>query len=133
MLDFASLNFIAILLAGIAKFVIGGLWFSPLLFGNLWLTETGLKKEELGSPRNAMLTSLAICILVSFSFAILLQMLALDLRSAIAVGIIVALGITSAQMGLSFPFEGRSLKLFLIYATQCVAEFAAVVLILSLM
>ncbi len=133
MLDLGSLNYFAILLAGLAKFVIGGLWFSPLLMGNQWLKETGLKQDELGSPRDAMLTGFAICLLVSFSFAILLQMLALDLRSAIAVGVIIAIGITSAQMGLSFPFEGRSLKLFLIYATQCVAEFIAVVLILSLM
>lgn len=133
MLDLGSLNYLAILLAAAAKFVIGGIWFSPILFGDLWLKETGLKKEELGRPRDALLTGLIICILVSFSFAILLQMLALDLRSAMAVGVIIAIGITAAQIGLSFPFEGRSLKLFLIYATQCVAEFIAVVLILSLM
>lgn len=133
MLDLGSLNYIAILLAGAAKFIIGGLWFSPLVFGKLWLKETGLKEEELGSPRDAMLIGISVCMLVSFSFAILLQMLALDLRSAIAVGVIIAIGITTAQIGLSFPFEGRSLKLFLIYATQCVAEFAVVVLILSLM
>ncbi len=133
MLELGSLNYLAIALAGAAKFIIGGLWFSPILFGDLWLKETGLKKEELGSPRDALLTGLFICILVSFSFAIILQMLMLDLRSAMAVGVIIAIGITAAQIGLSFPFEGRSLKLFLIYATQCVAEFIAVVLILSLM
>ncbi len=133
MLDLGSLNYLAILLAGVAKFFIGGLWFSPMLFGDLWLKETGLKKEELESPRDALLSGLFIALLVSFSFAILLQMLALDLRSAMAVGVIIAIGITAAQIGLSFPFEGRGLKLFLIYATQCVAEFIAVVLVLSLM
>lgn len=133
MLDISELNFISILLAAVVKFIVGGLWFSKVLFGDLWLKETNQKMEELGSPRNAMIIGFALCLLVSFSFAVLMQMLALDLRSSIAIAVIVAIGITSAQTGLSFAFEGRSLKLFLIYATQCVAEFVVVVLILKLM
>ena len=133
MLDFAELNFIAILLAAVAKFLLGGLWFSKILFGQMWLKETGLKEEELGNPKNALIIGFGLCLLVAFSFAVLLQMMALDLRSSLAVAVIVAIGITSAQIGLSFAFESRTLKLFLIYATQCVAEFVAVVLILNLM
>ena len=133
MLDFASLNFVAILLAAVAKFFVGGLWFSKFLFGKLWLEETGLKEDELGDPKSAMLIGFGTCLLVSFSFAILIQMLALELRYLIATTVILAIGITSAQMGLSYAFEGRSLRLFLIYATQCVAEFTVVVLVLSFM
>ncbi len=133
MLDIGNLNFIAILLAAVAKFMVGGLWFSKMLFGEQWLKECGLKAEDLGSPRDAMIIGFGTCLLVSFSFAVILQIMALDLRSAIAVGVITAVGITSAQIGLSYAFEGRSLKLFLIYATQCVAEFTVVVLILSMM
>ena len=70
---------------------------------------------------------------LSFSFSVILQMLALDVRSSIAVAVIIAIGITSAQLGLSFSDEGRNVKLFLIYAMQSVAEFVIVVLILSLM
>ncbi|MBL4601805.1 MAG: DUF1761 domain-containing protein [Emcibacteraceae bacterium] len=133
MLDITELNFIAILLAAVAKFLVGGLWFSKPLFAGIWLKEINLKMEDLGSPKNALLIGFALSLLISFSFAILLQMLALDLRSSLAVAVIIAIGITSAQVGLSFAFEGRSLKLFLIYATQSVAEFVAVVLVLTLM
>lgn len=133
MLDIGELNFIAILLAAVAKFIVGGLWFSKLLFAELWLKETGRKMEDLGSPRDALIIGFALSLLVSFSFAVLMQMLALDLRASIAAAVIVAIGITSAQIGLSFAFDERSLKLFLIYATQCVAEFIVVVLILKLM
>jgi hypothetical protein len=59
--------------------------------------------------------------------------MALDLRTSLAVTVIMALGVTMAQMGLSFAFEGRSLRLFLIYATQCVTEFVIIALILNLM
>lgn len=133
MLSFSELNFIAILLATIAKFMVGGLWFSKILFGQAWLEEVGLKEDELGSPRNAMLIAMGTCFLVVFSMAIMFQIMALDLRTALAVTVIMALGVTSAQMGLSFAFEGRNLRLFLIYATQCVTEFVIVALIINLM
>ncbi|MDG1995495.1 MAG: DUF1761 domain-containing protein [Emcibacteraceae bacterium] len=133
MLSFTELNFLAIILATIAKFMVGGLWFSKILFGAAWLQEVGLKEEELGSPKNALMIGFGTCLLVVFSMAVLFQIMALDLRTALAVTVIMALGITSAQFGLAFAFEGKSLKLFLIYATQCVAEFVVVALILNLM
>ena len=43
MLSFSELNYLAIVLATIAKFMVGGLWFSKMLFGNAWLAEVGLK------------------------------------------------------------------------------------------
>lgn len=133
MLSFSELNYLAIVLATIAKFMVGGLWYSKMLFGNAWLAEVGLKEEDLGSPLNALLIAVGTCLLVVFSMAILFQIMALDLRTTLAVTVIMALGVTSAQMGLSFAFEDRSLKLFLIYATQCVTEFVIVALILNLM
>ena len=133
MLSFTELNFLAIVLAAVAKFMVGGLWFSKMVFGVAWLQEVGLKEEEMGSPRNAMLIGFGTCLLVAFSMAVLFQIMALDLRTALAVTVIMALGVTSAQLGLSFVFEGRSLRLFLIYSTQCVAEFVVIALILNLM
>ena len=34
-----SINWIAILVAGISAFVLGGVWYSPALFGKAWMTE----------------------------------------------------------------------------------------------
>ena len=133
MLSFSELNFLVIIVATIAKFMVGGLWFSKMLFGQALLEEVGLKEEELGSPRNALLIAVGTCFLVVFSMAIMFQIMALGLRTALAVTVIMALGVTSAQMGLSFAFEGRKLRLFLIYATQCVTEFVIIALIINLM
>ncbi|MCP5382687.1 MAG: DUF1761 domain-containing protein [Kordiimonadaceae bacterium] len=133
MLELGDLNYLAIIIAAIAKFLVGGSWFSKLLFGRLWLKVTALKPEEMGNPRNAMMIGFGLCLLVSFSFAVLLAILQIDLKSSLAVAIIIAIGISSAQTGLSFAFENRPLKLFLIYAAQSVVEFVTVVLILKLM
>ena len=44
-MNFEELNFLAILLAAVGKFIVGGMWFSKILFGALWLQETGLKMD----------------------------------------------------------------------------------------
>lgn len=33
-----EVNYLAVLLAGISAMIVGGLWYSPLLFGKLWQT-----------------------------------------------------------------------------------------------
>ena len=132
-MNFEELNFLAILLAAVGKFIVGGMWFSKILFGALWLQETGLKMDELGDSKKPMIITMISGILFVFTVAVLLSMMTLDLTSAIAIAVIMAIGISGAQSLPSFLFEGRPMKLYLIYATQYVAEFVVVVSILTLM
>jgi len=133
MVNFEELNFLAILLAAIGKFFVGGMWFSKMLFGALWLQEAGLKMDELTDHKKPMIISMVSGVLFVFTVAVLLSMLTVDLTSALAVAVIMAIGISGAQALPSFAFESRSMKLYLIYATQYVAEFVVVVSILTLM
>ncbi len=41
-----SLNVTAILVATVSGFVVGGLWYSPLLFGNAWMRAAGISEEQ---------------------------------------------------------------------------------------
>lgn len=51
MLDFA-INYWAILSSAIAAFIIGGLWYSPLMFSNIWAKEAGWTKEAMAAAKN---------------------------------------------------------------------------------
>lgn len=133
MLNFEELNILAIILAAVAKMFIGGLWFSKILFGQMWLEETGLKMEDLTDPKKPMIISMLSGLLFTFTVAVIFSFVSLDLISSLALAVILAIGISAAQALPSFAFEGRSLKLYLIYATQYVTEFVAVVFILKLM
>lgn len=42
-----NLNWWLILATGLVPLFVGSLWYSPLLFANAWIKETGLKEEEL--------------------------------------------------------------------------------------
>lgn len=36
-MDFSTINYFAVLAAAVSTFVLGGLWYSPLLFGKAWM------------------------------------------------------------------------------------------------
>ena len=45
MLDLSGLNWLAILVATVAAFVLGGLWYGPL-FGKAWMAALGKTEED---------------------------------------------------------------------------------------
>jgi hypothetical protein len=48
-MDMSSINWLAVLVAGISAFVLGGVWYSPMLFGNAWMKENKFTEEQLKS------------------------------------------------------------------------------------
>ena len=42
-------NWIAVLAAGISAFVLGGVWYSPALFGKAWMKENNFTAEDIKS------------------------------------------------------------------------------------
>ncbi len=52
-MDFSSINWLAVLVAALSSFLVGGLWYSPLLFANVWIKETGLNTETLQKSSKA--------------------------------------------------------------------------------
>ncbi|HPG05361.1 MAG TPA: DUF1761 domain-containing protein [Saprospiraceae bacterium] len=45
-MDPSSINWLAILVAGVSSFILGGVWYSPALFGKAWMKENGLTEEK---------------------------------------------------------------------------------------
>ena len=46
-MDMSSINWWAVLIAGLSAFVVGGIWYSPGLFGNAWMKESKLNEEDI--------------------------------------------------------------------------------------
>lgn len=46
-MEVGSVNWLAVLVAGISAFVVGGIWYSPGLFGNAWMKENNLTEDEI--------------------------------------------------------------------------------------
>jgi hypothetical protein len=41
------INWLAVFVAGISAFVLGGIWYSPRLFGNAWMIDNKLTMEDI--------------------------------------------------------------------------------------
>jgi len=68
-----EMNFYAVLVAALTTLVVGSIWYSPVLFGNAWMKETGLTEEEL--KKGSMLKIFGLTFVFSVMFAMILQVL----------------------------------------------------------
>src|SRR2546430_16907154 len=64
--DTSSFNCIAIVLAGLSAWIIGGIWFSPPVFGRRWMAALGMKPEDAGNPAPGFAAALVISIIGAF-------------------------------------------------------------------
>ena len=109
----ASINHWAVLVSALSAFLLGGLWYSPVLFGKAWMAATGKSEAELqkGSPAVIFGTSFVLALMQAAVFALFL-----GARPAIgfALGAGVSAGFcwVAAGMGINDLFERRSLKLW---------------------
>ncbi len=46
------MNYIALLVTAIVGYIIGALWYSPLLFGKLWCKLSGFTKKDMNKAKN---------------------------------------------------------------------------------
>ena len=46
-MDLSTINWLAVLVAGISAFVVGGVWYSPALFGKAWMNANKLTMEQI--------------------------------------------------------------------------------------
>ena len=46
-----GINYLAVLVAAVVAFVMGGLWYSPLLFGKAWAKLRGIDSAEVAVPK----------------------------------------------------------------------------------
>ena len=48
-MDFSKINFIAVFVAALSTFILGGLWYSPLLFGKAWMRVNNLSETDVAT------------------------------------------------------------------------------------
>lgn len=124
------MNIWAILLAAVSSFMLGGLWYSPALFGKAWNTENG-DVPQTGHPAKVFGVSFAFSLLAAFVFAYWLGPApALDV--ALKAGAMAGVGLVATSFGINYQFAQRSFRLWLIDGGYHAAQFLVFGLILGL-
>ena len=105
----------AAVVAAIASFVLGGIWYSPLLFAKAWQRETGLSDEQLNAANKGRTFGLGF--LMSLVGAIVFSMFVGQkpgLGFAVGAGLSVGIAWVATSFGINYLFELKSLRLWLI-------------------
>jgi hypothetical protein len=129
----SAINYWAVLAAAVSAFVLGGLWYSPLLFGNAWLRETGLTKEQLdrANPAVTFGVSFVLAVLASFVFAMFLGPKP-AFGFAVAAGAMAGLFWVGTSFGINYLFEHKSFRLFLVNAGYHTVQYTLIGAVLGL-
>ena len=126
-------NVLAVLAAAVATFILGGLWYSPALFGKAWQRESGVTDEQVRTANKGLIFGLAffLSFVAALVFALFLgprPPMALGLGAGFSAG----LCWVAASFGINYLFEHRSFRLWLINAGYHTLQFTIIGLILAL-
>jgi uncharacterized protein DUF1761 len=128
-----EVNYLAVLAAAVATFALGGLWYSPALFGKAWQREAGVTEEKMKSANMPLIFGLTfvLALIAAWVFALFLgprPPMALGLGAGFSAG----LCWVAASLGINYLFERKSLKLWLINGGYHTLQFTIIGLILAL-
>jgi hypothetical protein len=123
----ANLSWIAVVVAALAGFIVGGLWYGPL-FGKAWAKEQGLSEEDLKQGNMPLIfgtTFLLSVVSAVFLGHLLAHFGDMSARSTMMISVGIALGFVVPAIGTNYLFGRDSMKLFAIDAGYWIAFYAA--------
>lgn len=109
-----EVNYWAVLVAAVSAFVVGGIWYSSLLFGKAWMRESGMTDERAAqaSPAKTFGLAFVLSLLAAWAFAMFLG--DVGWQEGTLYGFMAGLFWVAASFGINYLFEQRSLRLWLI-------------------
>ena len=127
-----EVNWLAVLAAAISAFLLGGLWYSPALFGKAWQRGAGLTDEQLkgGNPGKIYGGAFVLALIAAATFAMFLGKVPAGM--ATAYGFCAGLTWVAASFGINYLFERKPFGLFLVNGGYHTLQFTLYGLILGL-
>ena len=128
-----QINWWAVIAAALANFVIGGLWYSPTLFGKAWMRANNFTEDDLnkGSPATIFGVALIFCLIMAANLAAFIAGPETTLAFAVGAAIAAGLGWAALGLGVVALFERRPASYLLINGGYLTVSFAAMGLILG--
>lgn len=123
------MNYWAVLAAAVSSFLVGGLWYSPALFGKAWVRENGGAMQQ-GHPAKVFGVSFLFSLVAAACFAWWIGP-APELDMSVKAGAVAGLGFVAASFGINYQFAQRSFRLWLIDGGYHVLQFLLFGLILG--
>ena len=129
-----DINWFAVLLCGASSMILGGLWYSPLLFGHVWQRGAGISDSDLAGGNPALIYGLAflLSLIAAAIFATFLGR-EMGLGPSVAAGASAGLFWVAASFGINYLFERRTIAHWLVNGGYHTLQFTLFGLILGLL
>lgn len=114
--DFLGLWWPAIVVGTVLFTLLSMVWYTPRLFGAMWMEDEGLDMErarEIGTPMLYVATQV-MALIANISVALILDNVGYGVLNGLVVGLILGVGIASTLIGPHYMFAGKSVRLMLI-------------------
>ncbi len=114
-MNMETINWLAVFVAGISAFVVGGIWYSPVLFGKAWMEESALTDDliKAGNKGKIFGSTFVFSIIMSANLALFLNDPKTDLTWGITAGCLAGIW-TFCAIAIHSLFELKSWKLIFI-------------------
>ena len=136
-----DLNYWAILVSAVASFILGALWYSPVMFVKPWRKMMGLTQQHMEEAKKKGMKKVMAKLYIGNFIATLIMVYVLShfvdyaqaktITDGLQLGLWVWLGFIATLLFGSILWEGKPFKLFLINAGYRLVELLIVASILS--
>jgi hypothetical protein len=111
-MDMNQVHWLPILVATVAAFLIGGLWYSPVLFGKSWMNVNGLTDAHMAarSQSKTFLLAFVFTLLMAINLAAFLANPKTTAAFGAAAGLAAGFGWVTLGIAVISQFEQRSWK-----------------------
>lgn len=112
------INWLAVVAATVAAFLLGGLWFSKVMFAKQWVAALGKTPEEMGIPGPSMALSFITTLIMATALAMIIgKMTPMTMAGSVRFGLAIGAGIVATGMASDYVFINWPRKLYFIQAS----------------
>jgi hypothetical protein len=103
-----DLNWLAVIVATVAYFALGGLWFASAVFGRAWIRASGIEMPEGGPGVAFYVGPLTTCLVATIATAMLAEATASDtLGEGLVLGLVLGVGLALTTLFVTGIFDPK--------------------------
>lgn len=120
-----QINWLAVLVAAFSTFLVGGLWYSPILFGKVWMRANGFTEAQVSgfNKARAFGGSFILALVMSANLAVFLAAPDTTLVWGMTAGALAGVGWVAAGLGIVALFENRPWSYILVNGGYHIVSF----------
>lgn len=124
-MDFSAINYLAVLVAALSTFVLGGLWYSPVLFGKAWMRVNNFNDADVQAFSKARMFgwSFVFAVIMALNLALFLAGPNTNVSWGMIAGGLAGIGWVAMAIAVIGVFENKSWTYLLINGGYMIVAF----------